>query len=61
MASGKVIFVKYFMKINWYILTWNGADCHWETNGRTERKRQSVVTNKMHDVLSISEVETERI
>jgi len=26
MASGKVILVKYFMKISWYILTWSRAD-----------------------------------
>ena len=50
MACGKVILVKYFMKFSWYILTWSGADWQWETNRRTERKRQSVVINKMHDV-----------
>jgi hypothetical protein len=50
MASEKVIFVKYFVKISWYILTWSGEDWRWETNGRKERKRQSAVINKMHDV-----------
>jgi hypothetical protein len=59
--SGNVTLVKYFMKISCNILTGSGTDWRWETNGRTERIRQSVVVKKMHNVQSVIEVETERI